>query len=52
MPGTEDKRRLVLKAPFAEGPIIAAALKDVRAGESARKEPELTAVTVGRLSAF
>lgn len=52
VPATEDKRRLVLKAPFAEGPIIAAALKDVRAGESARKEPELTAVTVGRLSAF
>ncbi len=52
VPGTEDKRRLVLKAPFAEGPVIAAALKDVRAGESARKEPELTAVTVGRLSAF
>ena len=52
VPVTEDRRRLVLKAPFADGPIIAAALKDVRAGESARKEPELTAVTVWRLSAF
>ena len=50
--GSEDKRRLVIKAPFVEGPLIAAALKDLRAGESARKAPELTSVKVGHLSAF
>ncbi len=48
----EDKRRLVVKAPFTEGPVIAAALKDVRAGESVRKEEDLTAVKVGHLGAL
>lgn len=50
--GAEERRRLVVRAPFAEGALIAAALKDLRAGESARKAPELTSVVVGHLSAF
>lgn len=50
--GAEERRRIVLKAPFADGPLVATALKDLRAGESARKEPELTSVTVGHLGAF
>lgn len=50
--GAEEKRRVVIKAPFADGPLVAAALKDLRAGESARKAPELTSVRVGHLSAF
>lgn len=50
--GVENKRRLVVTAPFAEGPLVAAALKDVRAGESARKEDDLTGVKVGHLGAL
>ncbi|MGO1167668.1 MAG: primosome assembly protein PriA, partial [Janibacter sp.] len=50
--GAEERRRLVVKASFGEGPLIAAALKDLRAGESARKATDLTSVTVGHLSAF
>ena len=49
--GAEEKRRLVVTAPFADGPLIAGALKDLRAGESGRKEPDLTAVKVGHLGA-
>lgn len=48
--GAEERRRLVVTAPFSEGPLVAAALKDLRAGESARKAPELTAVRVGLLT--
>jgi len=48
--GAEDRRRVVVTAPFADGPLVAAALKDVRAGESARKVRDLTSVVVGRLS--
>ena len=48
--GSEDRRRVVVTAPFADGPLVAAALKDVRAGESARKVADLTSVTVGRLT--
>ena len=48
--GSEDRRRLVITAPFADGPLVAAALKDVRAGESARKADELTSVKVGHLT--
>ena len=50
VPGSEERRRLVVKAPVGEGPLVAAALKDLRAGESARKEPDLTSVRVGHLS--
>lgn len=50
VPGAEERRRLVITTPFAEGPLVAAALKDVRAGESARKAPDLTSVKVGHLS--
>lgn len=47
--GADEKRRLVIKAPFSAGPLVAAALKDLRAGESAHKAAELTAVRVGHL---
>lgn len=50
VPGADQRRRLVVTAPFADGPLVAAALKDVRAGESARKAPDLTSVRVGHLS--
>lgn len=50
--GSEEQRRLVVKAPFADGPLIAAALKDLRAGESARKAESLTSVKVGHLGAL
>nr|WP_257906998.1 hypothetical protein [Janibacter limosus] len=36
VPGSDQRRRLVVTAPFADGPLVAAALKDVRAGESAQ----------------
>ena len=48
--GSQDKRRLVVTAPFGDGPLVAAALKDVRAGESARKAADLTSVKVGHLT--
>ncbi|WP_082567225.1 primosome assembly protein PriA [Janibacter sp. Soil728] len=50
VPGSDQRRRLVVTAPFADGPLVAAALKDVRAGESARKAPDLTSVKVGHLT--
>lgn len=50
--GTDDQRRLVVKAPFGDGPLVAAALKDLRAGESARKAETLTSVKVGHLGAL
>ena len=49
VPGDEERRRLVVKAPFAAGEEVAGALKDVRARESARKDGDLTAVRVGHL---
>lgn len=48
--GSESKRRVVITAPFVDGPLVAAALKDIRAGESARKAPDLTSVKVGHLT--
>ncbi|WP_435198704.1 primosomal protein N' [Janibacter sp. GS2] len=48
--GTLERRRVVIKAPFDDGPLIASALKDLRAGESARKAPDPTSVKVGHLS--
>lgn len=50
VPGSDQRRRLVVTAPFADGPLVAAALKDVRAGESARKAADLTSVKVGHLT--
>lgn len=50
VPGAEERRRLVVTAPFAAGAVVAAALKDVRAGESARKARDLTSVKVGQLT--
>ncbi|QBF45789.1 primosomal protein N' [Janibacter limosus] len=50
VPGFDQRRRLVVTAPFADGPLVAAALKDVRAGESARKAADLTSVKVGHLT--
>lgn len=50
--GAEDRRRLVIKAPFGDGPLVAAALKDLRAGESAHKAETLTSVKVGHLGAL
>nr|WP_246297752.1 primosome assembly protein PriA [Janibacter cremeus] len=49
---SQEQRRLVVKAPFADGPLVAAALKDLRAGESARKAEALTSVKVGHLGAL
>lgn len=50
--GAEERRRLVVKAPFVDGPLIAAALKGLRSGESARKVETLTSVKVGHLGAL
>ncbi|WP_068258480.1 primosome assembly protein PriA [Janibacter limosus] len=50
VPGSDRRRRVVVTAPFADGPLVAAALKDVRAGESARKTSDLTSVKVGHLT--
>lgn len=50
IPGSDRRRRVVVTAPFADGPLVAAALKDVRAGESARKAADLTSVKVGHLT--
>ncbi|MDN5717201.1 MAG: primosome assembly protein PriA [Janibacter sp.] len=50
VPGSDRRRRVVVTAPFADGPLVAAALKDVRAGESARKAADLTSVKVGHLT--
>ncbi len=52
VPGDEARRRVVVKAPHEAGAQVADALKDLRAGESARKAEELTGVKVGHLGAL
>lgn len=52
VPGAEHRRRLVVTAPLVDGALVAATLKDVRAGESAHKAPDPTAVKVGQLNSL
>lgn len=52
VPGDDEHAILVVRADFDRGPALARALHDLRAGESARKERDLTAVRVGARDAI